>query len=158
MSSPGSTDRPVAKPPVRKVLLLWFASAAVLVTLASLLVTGTWAYVIWFRAEPVVVAGKVVETFNGDGSYLVEFTSPDGTAEMAAVIKPDVPQRRIGDHVLVSYLPPLTDIATDEDEISVANSPVLIAGPILGMFAGLGGLYYVRRLLQQPGRERLEVP
>ena len=136
---------------------MWFTAAAVIVTLASLLVTGAMAYVIWFRAEPVVVAGKVIETFNDDGSYLVEFTTPEGTEEMAAVIKPDVPRRRIGDRVQISYGPSLNDIVRDEAEITVANSPLLIIGPILVTLAGSGGLYYVRRLSKRPSREWLEV-
>jgi hypothetical protein len=154
MSPLGFADR---REPVHRLVVNGLTFVTALVTLAGLVVAGTMAYVIWFRADSVVTAGKVLETYNGDGSYLVEFTTPDGEREVAAVVKPAVPQRRPGDHVQVSYVPPLEDIVKDDQETTVANSPLLISWPVLAILLGSGGFHYVRRLSKWPGRERLEV-
>jgi len=145
MSPSGLLDRRERKQPVRPLLRTGLTFVTALMALAGLVVAGVMAYVIWFRADPVVTAGKVLETFDGDGSYLVEFTAPGGEREVAAVVKPDVPRRRTGDHVQVSYVPPLGDIVKDDDETTIANSPLLIGWPILAMLAGGGGWWYVRR-------------
>lgn len=154
MRPSGFADR---REPVRRLVLNGLIFVTALVTLAGLVVAGIMVYVIWFRAAPVVAAGEVLETFNGDGSYLVEFTTPDGEREVAAVVKPAVPQRRPGDHVQVSYVPPLGDIVKDDQEMTVANSPLLISWPLLAMLLGSSGFHYVRKLSKRPGRERLEV-
>jgi hypothetical protein len=154
MSPPGYADR---RQPVRRLVFNGLTFVTALITLAGLVVAGIMAYVIWFRADPVVTEGKVLELFNSDGSYLVEFTTPDGEREVAAVVKPAVPQRRPGDHVQVSYVPPLVDIVKDDQEMTAANSPLLISWPVLAIVLGSSGFHYVRRLSKRPGRERLAI-
>lgn len=151
MSPHAFADR---REPVRRLVLHGLTFVTALVALSGLVVAGIMAYGIWFRADPVVTAGKVLETFNTDGSYLVEFTTPDGVREVAAVVKPAVPQRRPGDHVQVSYVPPLGDVVKDDQEMTAANSPLLISWPVLLILLGSGGFYYVRRISKGPGRGR----